>query len=52
MQEVIIEIPDELYEKAIKMAEKLNISFDEFCAKGVKEIAEEHLNEDKENKKV
>ena len=33
------------------MAEKLNISFDELCAEGVRKLAEEHLKESEENEK-
>ncbi len=49
MKEIVIEMPDELYEKAMKWAEKLNISFDEFCAKGIRKLAEEQLEENKES---
>ena len=37
MKKVIIEMPDELYERALKMAEKLNITFDELCSLAVED---------------
>ena len=33
----------------MKISQKLNITFDELCARGVKELAEEHLEDKKEN---
>jgi len=47
--EIEIEIPDEIYKRAIKLAEKLNISFDEVCAQGVRKLAEEHLKQTDKN---
>ncbi len=46
MKKVVINIPDKLYEKTVTIAEKLNITFDELCAIGVKRLAEEHLKEE------
>ncbi len=48
MKKIIIDIPIEIYERALKLAEKMNISFDELCEQGVRKLAEEYL-EDKEN---
>ena len=46
MKKIIIDIPDEIYELALILAERLNISFDELYEKCVRKIAEEHLKED------
>ncbi|MGI8495843.1 MAG: hypothetical protein ACR2L1_11115 [Pyrinomonadaceae bacterium] len=50
MKKIVIDIPDEIYERTMVIVEKLNISFDEFCTKSVEELAKEHLEEEKENK--
>ena len=49
MKEIEIEIPDELYKTALKLAEKLNVSFDEICSEGVRKLAAEHLKKDEKD---
>ena len=46
MKEIEIELPDELYERAIKIAEKLNITFDELCNLAIEEYLAEHDSEE------
>jgi len=52
MKEIEIEMPKKIYEKAVKLAEKLNLSFDELCERGVRRLAEEHLKKDEEKELI
>lgn len=49
MKKIIIDIPVETYERALKLTDKLNISFDEPCQRGIRKPAEAHLDQDNEN---
>lgn len=35
-------MPDDLYEKALKMAEKMNITFDKLCELAIIELAKKY----------
>lgn len=42
MKTITIEMPDELYEKALKMAETMNITFDKLCELAIIELAKKY----------